>query len=375
MSKKYLNNSWYCGAWATEVTTGLFHRVIAGQDILFFRDKAGEPTALSNFCPHRSAPLHLGKLLDDKIECPYHGLQYGLDGKCVHNPHHPEGEPQKSACLQQFPIVEQHDLLWIWMGDPDLADSAAIPDFSCHTDKSMAKVFGVIEMKAYYELITDNLLDLTHASYVHEGVLGSEGIINGEQEVISDGTTIYVNRWCPDHLAPPAWDKAFGDYGKPMDHWLYMRWDAPAHMLLDVGVTPTGKTRQEGLWVYGTDILTPQDETTTHYFWAITYNKGIDNPEVAKMWEHTIDFAFGGQDKPMIEAQQKMINLRGGVDIEDLESIWLDTDSGPKRARLMLKKLMAKKSAIPEPKNPGLRECMEESDKAKDKSERIIPAV
>lgn len=375
MSKQFLKNAWYCGAWVNELDGGLFHRVIVGQDILFLRDQTGQAVALSNFCPHRSAPLHLGKLLGDKIECPYHGLQFGFDGQCVHNPHHPKGEPQQSACIKQYPVIERHDMLWVWMGEPALADAAQIPDFSCHTNENMGKVFGVITMDAYYELITDNLLDLTHASYVHEGVLGSEGIVKGKQEIIANGTTLYVNRWCPDHLAPPAWDKAFGNYGKEVDHWLYMRWDAPAHMLLDVGVSPTGKSREEGLWVYGTDILTPQDDSSTHYFWAITYNKDLDNPEVAKMWEHTIDFAFSGQDKPMIEAQQKMINLRGGIDIEDLDSIWLDTDSGPKRARLVLKKILESAHDVPEPNNPPLTQFLTDSAAKRDEQARITPAL
>lgn len=97
-------------------------------------------------------------------------------------------------------------MVWVWMGDPDLADDSKIPDFSCHTDDRFPTVGGVIIMEANYELITDNLLDLSHVAYIHEGILASEAMIQGEHELIQEGTTIYSNRWCPDGLAPPAWD-------------------------------------------------------------------------------------------------------------------------------------------------------------------------
>jgi phenylpropionate dioxygenase-like ring-hydroxylating dioxygenase large terminal subunit len=375
MKKTFPRNAWYCAAWSTEVTEDLMHRVIIKEDLLLGRDSNGSAFALSNFCPHRSAPLHLGKFIDNEIECPYHGLHFRTDGVCTMNPHHPERKPAEKACLKQYVLVEKDALLWVWMGDPELADSETIPDFSCHVDSEMGFVFGLIEIDAYYELITDNLMDLTHAEFVHEGILGSEAISRGEHEILQSGTTIWSNRWCPDGLAPPSLDHAFGKYGKPVDHWLNMRWDAPASMLLDVGITPVGKNRDEGWWVYGTDILTPQDETHTHYYWGISYVQGVDDPKVASQHKKAIDLAFVNQDKPIIEAQQREILLRGGIDIEDVESVWLDTDSGPRRARMTLDKLSKSSSEIvAKPANHELY-ALKEKFNGRDEKDRIIPAV
>jgi len=375
MTKQFLKNAWYCAAWSKEVTRDLFHRVIIGKDILLFRDEQGKPVALDNYCPHRSAPLHLGKFVGGQIQCAYHGLRFNTEGICVHNPHHRDGVAPESARLNRYPLVEKDALIWIWMGDSHLAMTDALPDFSCHADPAMARVSGTITIDAYYELITDNLLDLSHVEFVHAGILGSSAVSRGSQEVTQEGTTVWSKRWCPDGEAPPALGRAFGDYKDPVDYWLYMRWDAPASMLLDVGITPVGATREQGWWVYGTDILTPADETTTHYFWGITYDYGKDDPAVAAAHEKAVQLAFVQQDKPIIEAQQRALQLRNATDIDEVKSIWLDTDAGPKRARLVLNKLLRDgQNSVPQPRNRPLHDLRDEAN-ARDQQDRIVSCV
>lgn len=375
MKKQFLTNAWYCAAWSSEVSAALFHRLVIGRDILLFRDGQGRAVALDNHCPHRSAPLHLGRILDGRIQCPYHGLQFSADGACVHNPHQRDGAPPDAARLRTYPVVEKDGLLWIWMGEPRLADPATLPDFACHTDPSLARVSGTLTIDAWYELITDNLLDLTHVEFVHAGILGSSAVSRGSHEVAQDGTTVWSKRWCPDGEAPPALAKAFGNYRDPVDHWLYMRWDAPASMLLDVGITPVGAKRSDGWWVYGTDILTPADENTTHYFWGITYAWGAGDALVAKAHEKAVQLAFVQQDKPIIEAQQRALRLRGATDIDEVESIWLDTDAGPKRARLVLGKLLRDGGdTMPRPRNRPLHELRAHADN-RDQEDRIVSWV
>ena len=369
MQTEFLTNAWYAATWSDEVGQALFERTIIGRSILFYRNSSGEAVAMDNACPHRSAPLHMGKLHDDVIECPYHGLKFNQQGQCVYNPHG-NGKIPSRARTRTYRVEEIHDMLWIWMGDAAEADPATIPDFSCHTDDRFPTVKGVIEMDGYYELITDNLMDLTHVEFVHEGILGSDAIKRGEHHVHQAGTTIWSNRWCPDGLAPPAWDALFNHYGKPVDHWLYMRWDAPAHMLLDVGITPTGRPREEGIYIYGTDILTPRDDGSTYYFWGVSASNGHDGPHILEQWEAAIKAAFGGQDKPMIEAQHALIRQRGGNDIDDVEHVMLQTDSGPVRCRRALRELI-NNQGTPDPKNPDLKQLLDQSSGSK-KVEPIV---
>jgi phenylpropionate dioxygenase-like ring-hydroxylating dioxygenase large terminal subunit len=366
----FLKNAWYVAAWSKELGNELFERTIIGERIVMYRKRNGEAVAIGNRCPHRFAPLHKGKLDGDVVECPYHGLKFDGTGQCVHNPHG-DGKIPKKAAVTAYPLVEKHDMLWLWMGDKALADEATIPDFSCQSDPDYPTFSGTIEMKANYLLLVDNLMDLTHVQYLHAGLLDSPDGNYGESETIQEGTTVWSNYWLPDGTAPPAWSMLFGGYQKPVDHWQYMRWDAPAHMLLDVGVTPTGKTRDDGIWMYGTDILTPKDDNTSYYFWGVSRSHDFEDPAVDKMWEQAIDIAFKGQDQPMVEGVQVMM---GDADFEDLDPLLLTTDASPIRCRRLLAKLIAdqQNGVKPEPRHKALAELRDISDK---QAKRVEPFV
>ncbi|WP_043285941.1 aromatic ring-hydroxylating dioxygenase subunit alpha [Paraburkholderia oxyphila] len=347
---KFLRNAWYVVAWCTDIKRELFERTVINESLVLYRTSENKVVCLSNRCPHRFAPLHLGRIVDDRVECGYHGLVFDGSGRCTHNPHGDHKIPQ-AACVQSYLVEERHNLVWIWMGNKDLADPSKIPDFSCLTDTlKFSSVVGAIEMNANYELITDNLMDLSHVEYVHRGILGSDAISRGKTEVIDEGATLHSNRWCPDGLAPPAWDAMFGNYGKHVDHWLNMRWNAPAHMLLDVGITPTGKHRDDGIWMLGTDILTPSTEEKTFYFWGVSRAYALDDPAAGEAWVAAIDGAFSGQDKPMLEAQQRMI---GNRDLWELNPVLIPADAGAVRARRKLAALIAAESAREEEKPAG----------------------
>ena len=144
-------------------------------------------------------------------------------------------------------------------------------------------------------------------------------------------------------------------------------------MLLDVGITPTGRPREEGIFIYGTDILTPKDKNSTYYFWGVSASNG-HQAGVLAAWDGAIAAAFAGQDKPMIEAQQALIRQRGGNDIDDVESVLLQSDAGPVRCRRALRALLAAggPASVPDPHNPALRELL--ATKTHDGG-RVLPIV
>ena len=350
---RYLRNAWYVAAWSSEVGRGLFERTILEQPVLLYRKENGEVAAIGNACPHRKAPLSMGKLIGDTVQCPYHGLRFDDSGACVLNPHGDGMIPPRMR-TPNFHVVERHGLVWLWFGDAEKADPATIPDFSCHQDPDLAFVGGVIEMAANYELITDNLLDLAHSEFVHEGLLSSAGYTASKLQTIEKGTTIYANRWAPNCDAMPAFHMIFEGHrqGDPVDHWAYMRWDAPAHMLLDVGITHPGRPRTEGAWIYGTDILTPKDATHTYYFWGITRAYKQDDPAAGELWRQVIKGAFEGQDQVVIEAQQRMLGTRR---LEEADPVMFASDVAAQRARKLLASLI-EKNVLPAPQNVALRE-------------------
>lgn len=339
----FLSNTWYVAALDHEITSEPFARTICGKSVLFFRKSDGACVASSNRCPHRFAPLDKGKIVaDGVVECPYHGLRFDVrSGNCIHNPHG-DGRIPKAACVTSYVTVERHGLIWIWLGDKDLARDDQIPDFSFLTANEFRTLRGVIGVESNYELIVDNLMDLSHVEYLHAGGLGSEAIKRGMIEVTQERNTVHSNRWCPDGVAPPVWDALFDDYGKPVDHWLNMRWDAPALLCLDVGVTPVGASRNEGVWGYFSHFLTPETDTTTHYFWTASRPFKIDDTELDEALSNAIHHAFVEEDVPMIEGVQRMM---GGLRFDELEPVLLQPDVGALRVRRVLKQLIDAESS------------------------------
>jgi vanillate O-demethylase monooxygenase subunit len=161
-------------------------------------------------------------------------------------------------------------------------------------------VRGYTLMKANYQYGTDNLLDLSHIEFVHKGTFAGQGVIfGGNHTVVADGATLHSNWWMPDISPPSVAQGAFPPDAR-VDHWLDMRWNAPASMRLHVGVTPHDAGRDAGFEVPQAHILTPADTHTTHYFWSSTRGTDLDDPAVDAMLLALFGEAFDLEDKPMI---------------------------------------------------------------------------
>ena len=327
----FLFDSWHAAAWSEEVAVDAFPITICDQPVVLFRKDDGTISALAGICPHRFASLGKGRrLAGDRLQCPYHGLEFDADGQCVANPH---GAVPRAARLRTYSVVERHSIVWIWMGEPERADPTLIPDFALLEDSGHRTIRGRLLTRAHYELITDNLMDLSHVGYVHEGGIGSDAIRHGRHEVLQSGTTLFSNRWCPEGPAAPVWAALFDNYQGNVDHWMNMRWDAPSTMWLDVGVTPAGAPRSAGITVFGAHILTPETEHSTHYLWSACRDFKLDDGEVDDAIRLPIEHAFVNEDRPMIEEVQR--NMRGRS-FEAMKPLIIAADEGAVKARRML---------------------------------------
>ena len=339
----FLFDSWHAAAWSEEVTGTPFSTTLCNLPILLVRRDDGEVSALSGLCPHRFASLGKGKWLDgERLQCPYHGLEFDSSGQCVANPH---GNVPRGTRLRRYPLVERHSLLWVWLGAEERADPALIPDFSMLEDRRRRTIRGRLLTLANYELVTDNLMDLTHVAYVHEGGIGSDAIKDGKHQVLQAGTTVFSNRWCPDGEPAPVWAALFNNYEGRVDHWLNMRWDAPSTMWLDVGVAPAGQDRSTGITVFGAHILSAETESSTHYLWAACRDFALDDTNLDAMIRGPVEHAFVNEDKPMIEEVQR--NMRGRS-FAEMHPMMLSSDKGAMRARRLVDDMRAgRKTQLP----------------------------
>ncbi|WP_341963388.1 aromatic ring-hydroxylating dioxygenase subunit alpha [Pseudomonas sp. RC10] len=336
----FLRNAWYPAGWDYEVEQDkLFNRKLLNENILFFRDSQGVAQAVHDRCPHRFAPLHMGTLDGDSVRCAYHGLEFNGRGECVHNPHG-DGKIPKAAKVKAYPLVERYGVLWIWMGAPELATPDTIPFFEALDPELYYVGRDYLHARANYVLETDNIMDLSHIEYLHPSTLGSSSVSQATTVVEQDGDTVWSKRLIQNEIMPSFLYDIF-DFPPDtrVDRWLDVRWDAPATLLLNTGATRTGSSREEGSPVPTVHFFTPETETTTHYWFGISFPKRLAEvgEQKAKMYIQGLRVPFETEDLPMLEAQQASM---GDEDFWDLKPILLIGDAGAIRARRILDRLI-----------------------------------
>jgi phenylpropionate dioxygenase-like ring-hydroxylating dioxygenase large terminal subunit len=198
----FLRNYWYVAATDYEISRKPLRRIILGDPIVLFWTDSNAPVALEDRCAHRHLPLSMGKCVGDGIQCHYRGLQFGSDGRCVRIP----GQTQipSTAKVKPFPVVERYHWIWIWMGDA-LADPDKITDFHWLDDKSWGAKSSYLHVKANWQLVVDNLLDLTHLAFVHQSTIGNAAVAEGATVKVERGpNNVVVTRWMVDQEPAPT---------------------------------------------------------------------------------------------------------------------------------------------------------------------------
>jgi vanillate O-demethylase monooxygenase subunit len=338
----YLRNAWYAAGWASDLgPTGQFSRTLLGEPVLLFRKQDGEAAAIGNRCPHRFAPLDMGKRTGDQFACAYHGLVFDQSGACVFSPHG-DGRVPAKARVPAYPVVERDLMLWIWMGDPALADPAAVPDFGFMAEAPgwIVTPTEYLRMPCHYELVTDNLMDLSHAVFLHERTLGTPDALKGQLEVVQQGASVAANIWVP-NCTPAGGAFPLAGPGKPVDHWLNMEWRPVGAMVLHAGTTLPGRPREEAVEVFAAHIVTPETEFSTHYFFSSALPAELVRmvPESGGLSQKAI---FEADDLPMLAAVQHMM---GAADLWSLDPVLLPGDAGAVRVRRVLQGLIAAEQA------------------------------
>lgn len=331
----YLKNGWYCAALSEEIGTRPSARRLLDLPVLLVRDSQGAVRAMSDMCPHRFAPLHKGVPDGDSVTCPYHGLRFDFNGNCTHNPHGDGGIPA-SAKLRTYPVVERHSVIWFWPGDPALADPNVIPDLRLFP----TMVSGHLQMPLDYRLIIDNLLDLSHAPFLHGNTISPVGKREAKFDVTDDAINChYLMR----DVATPAVQTAV--YDKPRgDFYSEIEWVAPTNLRQRVAMVEAGAPADDGANMRAAHLITPETATSSHYFWLTSRNRRTDDLALNEVIRTLAEKAFTTEDEPMIEACQ---NYMDGHEFFSLKPVYLQTDYAGTRCRRILEKLIASERAGP----------------------------
>lgn len=338
-------DAWYAVAWDHEVThKGILARTVAGRPMAIYRTESGRPVALADACWHRLAPLSMGKLVGaDEVQCPYHGLRYNPAGRCTRLPAQETLNP--SASVPSFPAVDRYRFVWVWPGDPAAADPDLIPDMHRMDDPAWAGDGLTIDAKCNYQLILDNLMDLTHEEFVHGSSLGQDELSQSEFTTrLESDNHVTVTRWMIDVEPAPFWAKnirdRFPDFSGRVDRWQIIHYYAPSTICIDVGVAPTGTgapegDRSHGVNGYVMNTITPETERTSHYFWAFTRNYCLASQKITTELRDGVQGVFR-EDEIMLQAQQDAIDAN-----PDYAFYSLNIDAGGMWVRRILDRMLA----------------------------------
>jgi phenylpropionate dioxygenase-like ring-hydroxylating dioxygenase large terminal subunit len=338
----YLRNTWYAVAHSHEVTETPMRRVILDEAIVFYRVGSGAPAALFDRCPHRFAPLSKGKLIGDELQCIYHGLQFDRWGACVLNPHGNKAIPQ-AARVRSYPLEERYGYVWLWAGEAERADPTLIPKIDFLDDPKFTSIQGYLAVDANYQLVVDNLLDLSHVEYLHPMFTRKEGVDSHKTEFFSEGDAVFANRLKPNSSVTALARMSWADAPEKGDGRANMRWTPPSVLTFDLGVTGVGAPIEEGLCTPAVHLLTPETSLTTHYFWSQARNMKLDDRDLTERLRIALNRVFVEEDKPIVEAQQQ--EMGNETDIMALHPVLLNPDIPATRARRILARLIEEESA------------------------------
>jgi phenylpropionate dioxygenase-like ring-hydroxylating dioxygenase large terminal subunit len=341
----FIKNCWYVAATASELGRTLLQRWIAGEPVVLYRTEAGEPVALDDRCPHRRASLAKGQLVGDTVQCGYHGICFDATGRCVHIP----GQEQIPAGMKarRHPVVQKWNWIWVWLGDPAAADEALVPDFRYNDAPGWTVTGGCIPVRANYQLLTDNLLDLTHETFVHGKTIGNRAVVETPMSSRVEGNEVHVERVMRSTPPPPLFRRVRALDG-PIDRWQIIRFQPPANISIDARGFPAGtEDAERGLRWFSTNSITPVDARNSLYFWTITRCFAQDDAAITSLVHEQILATFM-EDVEVIEAQQRLIDSDAAGEQAMLS---VRADAGAIAARRIVQRLAdaegARATAVP----------------------------
>jgi len=332
----FLRNRWYAAAESLELGRepgqAPIGRIFLGEPVVLYRTADGTPVALEDRCCHRRAPLSKGKVEGANLRCGYHGFLYDATGKVVWVPGQDKVPPD--ARVRSYPVLELYGYVWIWMGEAALADSVAVPDFHWNTQPGWTSGGALLHVECSYLMLVDNLLDLSHVPFLHAATIGSANDTDPDLDWergpdFVRGTRIGRNLVAPQRLRNMG-------VTSNIDTRKVMYFTPPCSVNIEITQTVLDPGNGPPDYTYCImDSMTPETETSCHYFWRNARNYDIENPELTKFLCGATTKAFD-EDKTMLEAAQRIIDLDPNARQVDVNG-----DSGALQARRIVDRMLA----------------------------------
>lgn len=309
-----LNNAWYIAAESRELKTKPLARTLAGVPVVLFRDRRGQASALFDRCPHRNVQLSGGRVIEGRLQCPYHGWEFNPQGQCEKIPALADQQDiPKAACTRVLPLAEQQGYLWVWPGDraPEAEEKPyELPNFNA-PGWGWGRLQGQIHNSV--DNVIENFIDNPHTGYIHGGLFRTPASHWSDTEITTadDGVVIDISE---ENQAESLLARLLvkGQVSH-QDQFIY-----PSIVRVAYGF---GEQRQ----MIGYQICTPQSELSTRLYVHVSWQMGWLNPLVKTLMPF-----FGkiilNQDVSILENQGEMIAKYGEsfVSIDaDTANLWI----------------------------------------------------
>jgi vanillate O-demethylase monooxygenase subunit len=344
---RWPRNAWYVACTPDEIAEKPLGRQICGERMIFYRS-GKQVAALEDFCPHRGAPLSLGFVENGNVVCGYHGLAVDCAGRPAFMPGQ---DVTKFPPVRAFPVIERYGFIWVWPGEAALADPARLHHLPWAEDPRWTFGGGRYHIACDYRLMIDNLMDLTHETYVHAGSIGQKELDQAPVNTARDGDDVVTSRLLEKIKAPPFWRMALEAIGLPgdaeVDRWQICRFSLPSHIMIEVGVALAGQggiraphaARTSSVVV---DFITPETETSHWYFWGLARDFKPKDTALTERIRQGQSKIFA-EDLDVLERQQANLLRNPGRRL-----LKLNIDAGGVHSRLAIERAIAAEGAPPD---------------------------
>lgn len=275
-----IRNAWYVAARSDEISRTLMARTLLGRSVVLFRREDGTPVALQNRCCHRSFPLVNGKLDGDVLQCGYHGFRYDCSGRCIGVPSQPR--PPENIRLRHYAVIERKPFVWFWGGDFDAADESLLPHPAWLGAPDWDLYIGFLHIKGSYVHMHENLLDLSHLSFLHETTFGTPEYARAPIELTVEEPNFEVWRHV-ECVLPGIYAKPLGWEGQKAMRSSGAQYVAPGlhvntGILKNLSLPPERQQPQPTIKV--AQIITPESGHSLHYYFAACRNFARNDADI-----------------------------------------------------------------------------------------------
>lgn len=344
---RYVRNAWYMAGWGKDFPAGKpTAATLLDELLVFYRQSDGRLVAMEDRCPHRLAPLSLGQVEGDDLRCLYHGVKFNAAGSCVEVPG--SNAKPKALCVRTYPVVERESAVFVWMGDAAKVDEALLPPFIGYENPDWHMLPGRMDYDVYYELVQDNLLDLSHIAWVHRNSFGggnadtNKAWAEGELRITQLPRGVRVERWMPNARTPEHQVPMAGPLCDVLTTFDYL---VPGYFLLTSSNYRVGSAVRAGadrpteeplFSSYTAQAVTPITKRKTTYFFCFGPSAKVPGAENMKQGFLDLGYRVFNEDRDMLSVQQKVIDAD-----PSRKMVLFDVDKAPTMYRRIIDKLIA----------------------------------